>query len=452
MMTFTAQRAALLSATFSGLLALAACGGGGGDGTSPPAAKSWQPAQLLQAGGVVGNISAPALASDAAGNAMVVWTESNGRTRDVWARRYARGAGWGAPQLVENNEGLTRGPQVAFDSAGNALAVWAQLDGGVYRVWGNRHTPSGGWGAAQRIDTNDRGDALEPRIAVDKAGRALVTWEKATGTDTGIWASLYTVAQGWLAASAIGTSTGLPGGAPIGSFDAAGNIHAVWAQTDGTYNRIWAVRYTAAAGWSLPQAIESTQLGDAHEADIAVDGAGNAMAVWNHWDGQHWGLWMNRYSPAQGWGTAQRIAAHSVTDTASPRITFDPAGAAMLVWLQWDGSRYNLRASRHQSATGWTASQLIETDDAGSAYPPRVTHDAAGNAIAVWHQHDGTNTHIWANRYSVATGWGTALRIEANNLSDAGNPALAIDASGNAIAIWRQSEGSRFNLWFAACQ
>jgi hypothetical protein len=44
----------------------------------------------------------------------------------------------------------------------------------------------------------------------------------------------------------------------------------------------------------------------------------------------------------------------------------------------------------------WRTAQLIETDDAGS---PQVAADAAGNALAVWQQSDGTRISIWANRY-----------------------------------------------------
>ena len=43
--------------------------------------------------------------------------------------------------------------------------------------------------------------------------------------------------------------------------------------------------------------------------------------------------------------------------------------------------------------------QLIETNDAGDALAPRIAYGADGNAIAVWKQSDGTHFSIWANRF-----------------------------------------------------
>jgi hypothetical protein len=42
---------------------------------------------------------------------------------------------------------------------------------------------------------------------------------------------------------------------------------------------------------------------------------------------------------------------------------------------------------------------LIETDNAGGAHAPQIAFDASGNALAVWYQSDGTRDNIWSNRY-----------------------------------------------------
>jgi len=46
----------------------------------------------------------------------------------------------------------------------------------------------------------------------------------------------------------------------------------------------------------------------------------------------------------------------------------------------------------------WGTAQKIETD-AGDAGSPQIAVDAGGNAIAVWHQSDGARDNIWANRF-----------------------------------------------------
>ncbi len=47
----------------------------------------------------------------------------------------------------------------------------------------------------------------------------------------------------------------------------------------------------------------------------------------------------------------------------------------------------------------WGTAELIETDNAGSAYDPQIAFDSSGNAIAVWKQNDGTRENIYANRF-----------------------------------------------------
>lgn len=95
----------------------------------------------------------------------------------------------------------------------------------------------------------------------------------------------------------------------------------------------------------------------------------------------------------------------------------------------------------------WGTAQLIETDNAGEAEHPRIAIDTAGNALAVWDQSDGTRYNIWANRYTAGSGWGTAQLIETNNAGEAYAPQIAIDTAGNALAVWQQSDGTRDNIW-----
>ena len=83
----------------------------------------------------------------------------------------------------------------------------------------------------------------------------------------------------------------------------------------------------------------------------------------------------------------------------------------------------------------WGAAELIETDNAGNAESPQIAFDSSGNAIAVWVQFDGTRNNIWANRFD-GTNPGAAELIEADNAGNAITPQIAIDSSGNAIAVW----------------
>jgi len=68
------------------------------------------------------------------------------------------------------------------------------------------------------------------------------------------------------------------------------------------------------------------------------------------------------------------------------------------VWEQSDGTRNNIWANRF-NGTSWGTAELIETEDLGHAFKPKIAIDSSGNAIAVWQQNDGTRNNIWANRF-----------------------------------------------------
>jgi hypothetical protein len=94
----------------------------------------------------------------------------------------------------------------------------------------------------------------------------------------------------------------------------------------------------------------------------------------------------------------------------------------------------------------WGTAELLETDNAGNAYQAQIAFDSSGNAIAVWYHNDGTRSNIWANRFN-GTSWGTAELLETDNAGEAFVPRIAFDSSGSAIAVWMQNDGTRFNIW-----
>jgi len=132
--------------------------------------------------------------------------------------------------------------------------------------------------------------------------------------------------------------------------------------------------------------------------------------------------------------------------TTSPQVAADANGNATVVWAQFDGTRNNIWSNRYTASVGWGAAELMELDDAGDALDPQVAVDANGNAMAVWHQSDGTRNNIWSNRYTAGAGWGAAELIETDNADHAVDPQVAVDPSGRATAVWQQSDGIRNNI------
>jgi len=133
------------------------------------------------------------------------------------------------------------------------------------------------------------------------------------------------------------------------------------------------------------------------------------------------------------------------------------ASAALLTDSLQKGRQWLLNNANKaicSSSEQWTGgATLIETDNAGGANSPQIAMDATGNAIAVWNQFDGARYNVWANRYTTGSGWGAATLIETDNAGSVSSPQIAMDANGNAVAVWYQFDGTRYNVWAnRACQ
>jgi len=207
-------------------------------------------AQLLQTGTVfefsAGSGNEPKIAVDSSGNAVVVWGQYDGGYR-IFAKRYATGQAWGAAQIIDAslqdpNNNLAYRPQIAMDGNGSAIAVWEQPSlpstSTAYNTWASRYVAGQGWGAAVVLENATSYNILaSPQVAMNASGDAVVVWNR----DNDIWANRFILGQGWGVAGMIETSTP-PAYDPRVVIDVSGNATAVWRQSDGTADSIWANR------------------------------------------------------------------------------------------------------------------------------------------------------------------------------------------------------------------
>ncbi len=171
------------------------------------------------------------------------------------------------------------------------------------------------------IETDDAGSPYDPELAFDTHGNVLAVWSKTDGIRSNIWAKRYTAAtNSWEAAVKIETDDTGNAYDPQIVTDASGNALAIWSQNDGYRLNIWSNRYIAEANsWSIPELIETNTSGHANNPQLAIDTAGNAVAIWSENRGIHPQYWTNRYNTATGqWGTASLLDEYKAV-TASYR-------------------------------------------------------------------------------------------------------------------------------------
>ena len=154
-------------------------------------------------------------------------------------------------------------------------------------------------------------------------------------------------------------------------------------------------------------------------------------------------------SIAKAWQGAALLEA-AAGDAFISQVIFDANGNGMAIWNQFDGSFYRIKSRRYTPGGGWGAVLAVDNGGPAMALNPKIAVDGTGNMMAVWLQPvgSGTTTSIWSNLYNPNSGWGTAALLE-NNLSSVGgtDPQIAMDAAGNATVVWIVFDGSWTNLW-----
>lgn len=418
--------------------------------TFTTSAGGWGTAELIESDNSGGADNAQVAMNDS-GNAVAVWAHFDGIRYNIWANYYTAGSGWGTAEKIETDDMYDAlYPQVAIDSSGNVIAVWQQKQTAdtLINVWSNRYTVGSGWGTNQLLDSEEAGDVYNPVVAIDANGNAMVVWAQFDGSWNNIWANRYVSGSGWTTATVIESNNISPGGNyPEIAFDSSGNAIVVWYENDGSWDSIYSNYYTVDVGWGASQLIESGNAGGALNPQIAVSSSGNAIAVWHQSDGAVYNIVANRYTAGSGWGTEEKIETDDVGDALDPEVVIDSSDNAIAVWNQTDGTRTNIIANHYTTLSGWGTAAKIEYDDAGDALGAIIALDSSSNAIVVWYQSDGTVNNIWANRYSVNSGWGSAELLETDDTGSAMDPEIVINSSGIGMAVWYQFDGTRNNIW-----
>jgi hypothetical protein len=225
---------------------------------------------------------------------------------------------------------------------------------------------------------------------------------------------------------------------------ANGTAFAMWLQHNGTNFSTWASRYLPNLGWGQPVALESAHDFDSFDPVIAADRSGNALALWDRYDGTHWSIYANRYVAGAGWSGAQVITNSVASSGTIPEVAFDNDGNAIAVWTQYaDDGTQNVIADRYVIGNGWGTPEVINGGAlTTNQFGPKIDFDAQGNAIAIWQANQNGVTLLWSNRYVAASGWGNAQIVQSDPSSNAFSAQLAVSDNGSAFAVWEQADSA----------
>ncbi len=415
-----------------------------------PAGKAWGAAVQLSSGVLGADAGYPQVAMDSSGNAIAVWQEEDAAIlrNAVWGMRYPAGGTWAGRTTIDFLVGNAVRPQIAMTPNGEAVAAFPQSisnGGGIVNLISNRY--SGGWGTPAAVDdATDMTNADSPQLALAPNGAATAVYSQSDGVSPRSWANQSSAAGLW------GTPAIIDGAGPTFNAEVAvaANGHAVatWVQQTGAFTRALLASRNVGGGWSAPTLVSADTTPMDTGMRVAADANGNTMAVWSQ--RQVSGLYAvraARLDAATGtWGAAVTLNGNPTRDAYRPQLGVDSNGNVLVVWYE---PISGVQSNRYTAATAsWGGSVAVQPIADIRGVLPRVGVDALGNAVAVWSQPSVANasrTEVWGAHFDGAAGsWAVPLKLMTDTaaywplIGTNFEPAVAVNASGEAVVVWYQ--------------
>ncbi len=377
-------------------------------------------------------------AFDQNGDATLVWQSNGVAHTEILASTRAAGGSYTAPQTLSNPNDNSEEPAVASDAQGDAIAAWLQDEGGSQRLQAAYRPAGGVFGTPQTL-SRAGAEAIDPRVAMNAGGEAVVVWSLFAGGQSEVQAT--TAAPGAAFGAPVGIS-GPPGTAmtPQVALDAHGNAIVVWEGWDGANMRIADAVRPAGSGFQAPAWLSPS--GDnAGAPQIAFDASGNALAVWR-FDGPPASTIQTSYRPVGGsFEGPQQVSVPSSEPAQNPQVAFDGEGEGVVAWQQSDGSEMSVLANvRTPGTAGLFGTQSTLDSGSEEAFEPQIAGDGLSGTVVSWETFNGIDSTVQTAVRPAGGSFEPATALATGALE--GFPVVGIDAQGDAIAAWTRYNGS----------
>ncbi len=235
------------------------------------------------------------------------------------------------------------------------------------------------------------------------------------------------------------------------AIDGSGNFVIVWEDYRNGNPDIYAQRYDSYGnplGGNF-KVNDDTGSFDQKNPAVAMDTSGNFVITWTDQRKDYWNpdIYAQRYD---SWGTP-RDTNFDVSDygTGSPDICIDGSGNFVITWGQGD-----IYYQRYDSSATRLGSNIKVNDDTGTAYQmfPAIYGDHFGNFIITWLDGRKKPYDIYAQRYS-SSGNILGINFQVNDSSgtayDGSSPAIATDKSHNFVITWSDTRNAHLEDIYA---
>lgn len=378
--------------------------------------------------------SGGAVSSDAAGNFVVIWRDSYLDRLDLTGQLFSSTGARRGSEFQVNVPGLsTRNigyPRVASDAAGNFVVVWTREDqNSDQTLLGRRFDSTGAPRSGEFVvAAGSGGNGPDgPQVAGDATGGFEVIWED--GARDGIFGKRFDslgAPQG--SEFPVNSTPGDFGGKSLAA-EPAGGFVVAWRQYTGTGHTVDAVlaRRFDAEGSALGEEIlvKDVSATRATDAWVSTAAAGDFVIVWAE-IGKVSG---RRYSSLGGpLGEEFDIVEDRAGDMLKPRVAHDTVGNFVVAWTNTPATLYAVCQDQYHCTPFYAASAdgsgssvhgrlyrndgtpqghefLVNSTTGGDEAFPSVTAGSGGQFVVVWDGPGayGPGSEVFAQRYVAAS-------------------------------------------------
>ena len=244
-------------------------------------------------------------------------------------------------------------------------------------------------------------------------------------------------APAWLPAVDVSVA-GADATVPQVAVDSRGDATAVWERFNGTNSIVQAALRPAGGAWQAP--IDLSVPGqDAFDAVVALDAQGVATAVWDRFNGSNH-IVQAAIRPWGGVWQAPVDLSVAGGDAGIPQVALDAHGDATAVWIRSDGTNYIVQAAIRPAGGTWQAPVDLSVPGQ-EAREPGIAVNAQGDATAIWRRSNGTNYIVQSATRPAGSTWQAPVDLSVAGQSALG-PRVAVDSQGDATAVWQRPNGA----------
>ncbi len=359
----------------------------------------------------------PAIVEDGAGGAYIAWQDNrSGAGYDIFLQ-HVSGSGEmlfpGNGLVVCDAPGHQYYPTLVRGTGDEVILTWQDKRGGTFDIYAQRINSFGStfWGPNGALVCSSDADQVDPVIATDGTGGAIIAWTDYRGFSgfTDIYAQRikWNGAPGWKLNGTPVTQASNNQWNPQIVPDASGGAYVVWQdRRESFYDLLYAQRLDSIgmSAWDVNGVPLSDAEGNQYYPRAAVDGFGGAVVVWqDNRNGVDYDIYAQRVNPGGQllWSGSATAVSSAPGQQYYPQIIHQ-GNSFIFAWQDRRSGLYDIYAQRFNTAGDqmWKEDGVPVSMSQYDQYLPQLATDGLEGSLICWADFSLGNgsTDIFANR------------------------------------------------------